>query len=147
MHAESGTLAAECEIEIYYEDTDLSGFVYHANYLKYCERAREHLIGRDFLRQMFERHWHFVVAKASLNYLAPARFGDLLVVKSVGTYTRSPAMEFKHTIFRKGFDGGRPLVEADITLVLLGEQDRPIRMPDELIEHFHIFFREEKKER
>ena len=32
-------------VRVYYEDTDFSGVVYHANYLKYCERAREHLLG------------------------------------------------------------------------------------------------------
>ena len=136
MSTESGCLTSAFEVEVYYEDTDLSGFVYHANYLKYCERAREHLIGRDFLREMLGNSLHFVVSKASLNYLRPACFGDQLVVKTVGSYSRSPAMEFKHTVFRKGEENGRPLVEADVTLVLLGELNRPIRMPDELIGRF-----------
>ena len=139
MQGDSGALSSSFEIEIYYEDTDLSGFVYHSNFLKYCERAREHLIGRAFLRIMLERHWHFVVSKASLRYLAPARFGDLLLVKSVGTYGRSPAMEFTHNIYQKGAENARPLVAAEVTLVLLGEMDRPIRMPDELIAHFSVF--------
>ena len=64
-------------VSIYYEDTDFSGLVYHANYLKYCERAREHLLGRDRLVRMWsETGMGFVVYRAELQFREPARFGD-----------------------------------------------------------------------
>ena len=56
-------------VHIYYEDTDLSGVVYHANYLKYFERAREHMLGRAKLVQLLEEEGKgFVVCKCSLTF-------------------------------------------------------------------------------
>jgi acyl-CoA thioester hydrolase len=136
---EHGVLTSTFEVEVYYEDTDLSGFVYHANYFKFFERAREHTIGRDYLKRMLDSKLHFVVSKADIRYLAPARFGDTLIIKSVGSYSRSPVIEFKQQVFVKSAPpvlGGRPIVEAGITLVILDENNRPIRMPDSVIEHF-----------
>ncbi|MEE3327409.1 MAG: thioesterase family protein, partial [Myxococcota bacterium] len=64
-------------VRIYYEDTDVSGMVYHANYLKYFERAREHFIGPEELVRLFEEEdTAFVVYKAELTYKEGARLGD-----------------------------------------------------------------------
>ena len=62
-------------IQIYYEDTDHSGVVYHANYLKYFERAREHMLGIEALVQLLqEDNIGFVVYKANLTYNKGAKF-------------------------------------------------------------------------
>ena len=73
----------EHRVQIYYEDTDHSGVVYHANYLKYFERAREHMLGTDELRRLFvEDGIGFAVYKAELTYKEGAVFGDTLVIES-----------------------------------------------------------------
>ena len=77
-----GSLVGSHDIFIYYEDTDLSGFVYHSNYLKFFERAREHLIGVSFLRELYtQQGLHFVVSKAQLEYKSPARHGDIVRIE------------------------------------------------------------------
>ena len=70
-------------VQIYYEDTDLSGVVYHANYLKYFERAREHLIGPTELARLYnEDGIGFVVYKCELTFKQGARLGDLLEIRT-----------------------------------------------------------------
>ncbi len=123
---------------IYYEDTDLSGFVYHSNYLKFFERAREHLIGVAFLRDLYTREGlHFVVSKAQLEYKSPARHGDVLRIESEAQYSRSPALPFVQNAYVVEGDHKRLAVSAQITIVALNLQNRPIRMPDLVIETFH----------
>lgn len=66
---------------VYYEDTDFSGVVYHANYLKFMERAREHALGIDELvRRWKEDRLGFVVYHADLTFKVPAHHGDALEV-------------------------------------------------------------------
>ena len=65
---------------IYYEDTDFTGYVYHANYLKFFERAREHLIGIQKLRELYANNLHFVVSEININYRQPAGHGDFLAI-------------------------------------------------------------------
>lgn len=71
------------QVQVYYEDTDHSGVVYHANYLKYFERAREHMLGVSELVKLYtEQGIGFVVYKADLTYRRGAEFGDTLTIKS-----------------------------------------------------------------
>ena len=132
---------------VYYEDTDLSGFVYHANYLKYFERAREHIIGVRYLSKLFHKGIHFVVSKANLNFLAPLSHGERVVIESVGHYSRSPAIVFdqKAWLVVGEMDPGAVLskkessvlvCQGEVTIVALNKENRPIRMPDELLEQF-----------
>ncbi len=144
---ESGQFQARHDFHIYYEDTDLSGFVYHANYLKFFERAREHVIGIEFLRDLYQQGLHFVVSKAQLDYKLPARNGDLLTIESMGLYSRSPAIAFQQKALLKNSDGSeRLLVQAHITIVILNAQNRPVRMPDNVLEHFHSMSLAEQKD-
>ena len=70
-------------VQVYYEDTDHSGVVYHANYLKYFERAREHLLGISALVKLFqEQGIGFVVYKADLTYKKGAQFGDHMRIET-----------------------------------------------------------------
>lgn len=76
---------AEHRVRVYYEDTDSGGVVYYANYLKFFERARtEWLRGLGISQQSLadELGVMFVVASASIDYRAPARLDDLLVIRS-----------------------------------------------------------------
>lgn len=123
-------------LPIYYEDTDLSGFVYHSNYLKYFERGREHVIGVKFLAELYDQGAHFVVHKANLEYRTPVRHGDQLLIETSGTYSRSPAINFEQNAYVLENGERRAAVLGKITIVVLNAEHRPIRMPDVLIQKF-----------
>lgn len=134
---EPGSMSGRMELEIYYEDTDLSGFVYHANYLKYFERAREHIIGVQYLKRLYDQDIHFVVSKANLSFLAPAMHADALMIESTAKYGRSPAIPFIQKAFKKGPQGHTLLAVGEITIVALNKLHRPIRIPDDVIDYFN----------
>ena len=70
-------------VQIYYEDTDLSGVVYHANYLRYFERAREHLLGVQALVDLWKNEGvGFVVYKAGMTFKEGAELGDGLEIRT-----------------------------------------------------------------
>jgi acyl-CoA thioester hydrolase len=118
-------------LRVYYEDTDFSGYVYHANYLKFCERARS-----DFLRvlgvdqnAMFGAGGAFVVRKMNCEFLRPARFDDILTVESTPGETAGARFEVKQRVLR----GDDVLFTADVTAVLIDGRGRPKRMTSELL--------------
>ena len=95
-------LTHHLDVRVYYEDTDFSGVVYHANYLKYAERARS-----DFLRLAGVKHSEllalekplaFVVTKMDMDFLAPARIDDDLLVSSVCIFAKGVRMGFNQTV-------------------------------------------------
>ena len=120
--------SGKLNLNVYYEDTDLSGYVYHANYLKYCERSRSELIDVKLVRDLFKKGVHFVVAEANLKYKKPALYGDSLVVCTELEISKSPKTKVHHRVFKE--NGDRPIVEAEILLVLVDANGRPIETPD-----------------
>lgn len=68
------------KIRIYYEDTDSGGIVYHANYLKFCERARSEFCFLNGVK--FSDESHFVVSKITANFIKSAHLGDLIFVRT-----------------------------------------------------------------
>jgi len=95
--------AHQWPIRIYYEDTDMQGIVYYANYLKYLERARtEFLRGKGFEQDVLidEQCVAFAVRAVQMDYLKPAKFNDnLLVITEVATIKRA-SLVFQQTIVR-----------------------------------------------
>ena len=69
------------KIRVYYEDTDAGGIVYHANYLKYCERARSEFFFSQGLTPIIDDA-HFVVRKMDCDFLSSALFADVVEVTS-----------------------------------------------------------------
>lgn len=129
-------LRGDHQIPIYYEDTDLSGFVYHANYLKFFERAREHLIGVEYLKTLWHSGVHFVVSEANIKYLRPAKHGDLLTIRSEVSYSRSPLLLCKQSAYRETNGKEDLIAQADICLVTLNGKNKPMRLPEFVIENF-----------
>lgn len=129
-------------LPVYYEDTDLSGFVYHSNYLKYFERAREHVIGVRFLKELYDLKIHFVVHKASLEYKSPAKHGDQVLIETKGEYSRSPAIIFEQNAYVLENGQKRPAVLGSISIVVLGPENKPIRMPDIIMQKFQVHTKE-----
>ncbi len=115
-------------VRIYYEDTDLSGVVYHANYLKYFERAREHLIGPDELVRLLEAEGiAFVVYRCTLTYREGARLGDLLEIRTTVRQASEYRAVFDQQVWRP--DGPRALVEGEVELVCVDRRQQLVALP------------------
>ncbi len=115
--------------QVYYEDTDHSGVVYHANYLKFFERAREDIIGVDQLADMWhEKGVGFAVYKASINYNDGAVFGDLLDIKTTWEKQGAYRVVFFHEAWRPR--SAKAAVTCTLELVCLGPNKKLMPIPD-----------------
>ncbi|MEM1030912.1 MAG: YbgC/FadM family acyl-CoA thioesterase [Myxococcota bacterium] len=115
-------------VTIYYEDTDHSGLVYHANYLKYFERAREHVLGREELVRLLEQEGvGFVVYRAELTYRRGAQFGDVVEVRTSVTMTSEYRLAFVQNVHRR--PDGEQLVAGHVDLVTVDRNRQLIPLP------------------
>ncbi|MBL4915852.1 tol-pal system-associated acyl-CoA thioesterase [Szabonella alba] len=112
---------------VYYEDTDLAGIVYHANYLKFIERARSEWLrerGIDQMALKAESGIVFAVRHLEALYLAPARFDDILEMRTRLTALSGARIGLDQSVWR----GDQCLFEARVTLVCLSERGA-VRIP------------------
>ena len=117
-------------VRVYYEDTDFSGRVYHASYLRFLERGRtEWLRGRGFAhRDLAETSGvAFAVRSLNIEYRAPAMMDDLLWVETGVAAARGASIKFRQRILR----GDEELVTAS-ALVAAIHDGRPARIPADL---------------
>ncbi len=120
-------------VSVYYEDTDFSGLVYHANYLKYCERAREHVLGREELVKLYRGSGTgFVVYRAEMTFKEGAVFGDELEVRTTVELKSEFRAVFHQHVYRVG--GATPLVLCEIHLVAVGPDNKLVRLPANVVE-------------
>ena len=115
-------------VRVYYEDTDLAGIVYYANYLKFIERARTEWVrelGIDQVRLKEEADIVFAVRRVEADYLSPARFDDVLTVETTPSAVTGARIVLEQSVLR---DGAK-LFEARVTLVALTAAGRPARLP------------------
>ena len=118
-------------IRVYYEDTDLAGIVYYANYLKFIERARtEWVRGLDIDqgRLRAEEGIVFAVRRIEADYLRPARFDDELVVETRLEAITGARIVLEQVVLRQA----ERLFQAQVTLVCLTESGHAARVPPEL---------------
>ncbi|MEZ5796159.1 MAG: tol-pal system-associated acyl-CoA thioesterase [Paracoccaceae bacterium] len=118
-------------VRVYYEDTDLAGIVYYANYLKFIERGRSEWVralGVDQAALRAEKGIVFAVRRVEADYLRPARFAeDLLVV------TRLREMGGARIVVDQEVRrGGEMLFQAVVTLVCLSDDGHAARIPPEV---------------
>jgi acyl-CoA thioester hydrolase len=119
-------------IRIYYEDTDFTGWVYHASYLRFMERGRS-----DFIRllgidqgELFEQTareapgFHFVVRSMKLEFLKPARVDEVIEVVTRPGEVGGASIVLKQSIVR----GGETLIEADVRIAFVADE-KPQRIP------------------
>ena len=119
-------------IRVYFEDTDLSGIVYHANYLRYMERARSDLLavlGIDQRAAQEAAEGVYAVADLSIRYLRPAKLGDALVVETRCHTVRAASVEMEQTIRRAGQNSDETLTTATVRAGFLSPDGRPRRQP------------------
>ena len=115
------------ELRVYYEDTDLAGFVYYANYFKFIERARSEWVrelGVDQAKMKAETGV-FAVRRVEADYFMPANYDDELVVETVTEMNTGARWVLKQTVTRDGV----PLFEALVTIVAIGANGAAARLP------------------
>lgn len=115
-------------LRVYYEDTDLAGIVYYANYLKFIERGRTEWVrglGVDQTRVKAEQGIVFAVRRVVAEYLRPAKFDDELVVTTELRAISGARIELRQAVMR----GAERLFVADVTLVCLTDSGAPARLP------------------
>jgi acyl-CoA thioester hydrolase len=113
---------------VYFEDTDVSGMVYHANYLRYMERARSDMLrvaGIDQRGNFEGGEGVYAVADLSIAYRRPARLDDDLVVKSKVTAVGAATCIIHQSVMRDE----EILTEGAVTVAFLSPQGRPKRQP------------------
>ena len=118
-------------LRVYYEDTDLAGIVYYANYLKFIERGRTEYvreIGVDQTRLKDETGIVFAVRRVEADYIAPAKFDDVLDVVTTIESASGVRLVMRQVVER----GGEVLFEALVTLVALSKTGAPARLPAEI---------------
>jgi len=119
------------ETRVYYEDTDLAGIVYYANYLKFIERARSEWVrglGIDQRRLKADHGIVFAVRRVVADYLSPALYDDLLQVVTVPLRATGARIVLDQRVSR----GAALLFHAEVTLACLSEGGRAARLPPDL---------------
>ena len=121
-------------VRVYYEDTDFTGIVYHANYLRFMERARTNylrLIGADH-RALYEQAeqeapgFAFVVRSMTIDFFKPARMDDVLFITSFPEVVKGASL----TMLQKVARGDDLLLEAHVRVAFVcGGRARPIPKP------------------
>ncbi len=128
-------------VRVYYEDTDFSGIVYHANYLRFFERGRS-----DFLRLAGIHHAElaaaaeptaFAVNKMSIEFKKPARIDDALLVETRFEAIKGPRIFIAQRLCR----GGETLVEAAVEVCCISLTGRPRKPPPLLLSRLKPFLR------
>lgn len=116
------------DVDVYYEDTDFSGVVYHANYLRFMERGREHALGREELVRLYrDEGVGFVVYRAELTFKEGAVFGDTLEVRTTGREESAYRAIFHQPVHRKR--DGKLLVDGEVHLVCVNRHQQLVPLP------------------
>jgi len=126
-------------VRVYFEDTDFSGLVYHASYVRWCERGRS-----DFLRLLGTDHRRlidgssksepaaFVVRHMSFDFRRPARIDEILEITTTVAQVGAASLDLHQTISREGVI----LVHADVTVVLVSMSGKPMRISQTVRQSF-----------
>lgn len=116
------------DLRVYYEDTDLAGIVYYANYLKFIERGRSEMLRRLGVDQgaiKADAGVVFAVRRVQADYLTPAVFDDALCVHTSPETVTGARIILNQTVMR----GKDTIFTALVTLVALHDNGRPARIP------------------
>lgn len=123
------------KFRVYYEDTDAAGIVYHANYIKFCERARSEMFFNSDVKP-FSKDGYFVVSAINAKFIKPALLGDLIEVRTKVSELKKVCVTINQQIYRVGKLKEQCeeelLFSADITVAFMRE-DKPAKMSDDII--------------
>ena len=117
-------------VRVYFEDTDFTGVVYHANYLRFMERARSDMLrvaGVDQRAAFEDGEGYYAVAGIDIRFRRPARIDDeLLVMSGVGELRAASVL-----VHQRVMRGDEVVAEAEVNVAFLGHDGRPRRQPAE----------------
>jgi len=122
----------EWPVRVYYEDTDLQGVVYFANYFKYMERARTEWLrslGVEQDRLMNEERRYFVVVDTNAEFLKPAKFNDELVATARLVGLTRATFSIEQNIYRNNLDGELLCKGMTKAAYVNAETQKPLRVP------------------
>jgi len=136
----AGRMEGHCHIlpvRVYFEDTDFSGVVYHASYLRFCERGRS-----DFMRFIGVHHAElfaigengagalaFAVRHMEIDFVGAAKIDDILEVRTTALSTTGVRLILEQNVV----SSDKHLIEAVVTVVLLDANGQPKRIPNTLL--------------
>ena len=127
------------KLKVYYEDTDSGGVVYYANYLKFLERARtEALFSIGFSNNKIQEQFNslIIVKSCNIEYKKSAHLEDELTIRSfVKSITKTSFV--MNQIISKEKD---VIVEAQIHLVFINKEGKPVKIPEDIYSKFKPFF-------
>tara|TARA_B100000787_G_scaffold148002_1_gene119282 strand:+ start:52 stop:459 length:408 start_codon:yes stop_codon:yes gene_type:complete len=119
----------EWSVRVYFEDTDSGGVVYHANYLKFMERARTEwlrTLGLNQIKLKQEDKLMFVVRKIDIQYKIPARFNDELIIETDCVKSTDYSIMLKQNILRDN----QTITEGNVEIVCINSDlFKPVRIP------------------
>nr|WP_157447246.1 tol-pal system-associated acyl-CoA thioesterase [Catenovulum agarivorans] len=123
-------------VRVYYEDTDAGGLVYHANYLKYYERARTEFLSYLGIEQdgLLAKQIGFVVKRITIDNILAAKFNDRLTVVTKISALKKARLEFEQRIEKENKVINTALVE--IACIDL-EKLKPVRIPEYILGELH----------
>ena len=116
-------------VHIFYEDTDFSGVVYHANYLRFLERARSSFLNLLSITHasLWDKHeLAFTIRKISIEYKFPARVDDHLIIHTTYDQLKGARLLISQTCYR----GDTLIVKADIEAACITASGKPVRSPE-----------------
>jgi len=123
-------------IRVYYEDTDAGGLVYHANYLKFAERARTEMLRKMKIEQLILKNEYdiqFVVKNLFIEFFKSAQLDDLLNIKSIILNISAAKIIMEQTIYKKMI----VLAKIDVTLGSVNTKGKPSRLPKLVLERLN----------
>jgi acyl-CoA thioester hydrolase len=125
--SESAPVSGEVIIRVRYAETDRMGLLHHANYLVYFEQARTELLRGQGLsyKDLEDQGFLLVLTKVEVRYRQPARYDDLLTIRTTVTRTTPVRIEHKYEVFRDG----QLLAEGATTLACIGRDGKIQAMP------------------
>ncbi|MEA3040223.1 MAG: acyl-CoA thioester hydrolase [Sphingomonadales bacterium] len=122
-------------LRVYFEDTDVAGIVYYANYLRFMERARSDMLralGIDQRGALESGEGVYAVAEVNIRYRSPAKLGDALVVVTDIEAVRAASVLIHQRVRR----GDEILADATVTAAFITPDGRPRRQPRDWVERF-----------
>ncbi len=122
-------------LTVYFEDTDACGVVYHANYLRFMERARSDMIravGVDQLAELNHSGSAYAVVEVGIRYRRPAHLGDDLQVISAVEQVRASTVRIQQRVMR----GAELMTQAKIIAAFVDSGGRPRRQPRAWVQQF-----------
>lgn len=132
------------QFRVYVEDTDLMGIMYHANYLRFFERARTEIfreLGQS-LTALAEQNYHFAIHEVNMRFLSPARLDDCVSISTKISEHASCSVVFEQSMQNldnsnisgnEGIAANRLLCKAIVRVVCINEQMKPQRLPSFLL--------------